>query len=178
MVLWNLFVSFIKIGFVSFGGGYAMIPVIQYEVEKHGWLSVQQFTDVIAISGMSPGPIAANAAVFVGYKAGGISGAIIAILAISVPSLIIVLLVSLVFTKVQHQPMIQSAFYGLRPVITGMIIFAAVQFAIQNNLIGIHHFHVTSLLFLFVSLGLLLFTRLHPAFVILLSGIAGIIVYF
>lgn len=177
MLIWNIFISFLKIGFVAFGGGYAMIPVIQYEVEKQGWLTIQQFTDVIAIAGTAPGPIATNTAVFVGYKTAGILGAIIALIAISIPSLILVLLISLVFTKIQDRPMVQSTFYGLRPVITGMIIYAAIKFALENHIIGIHQFSIIGLLILITALCVLQFTKLHPAIVIILSGVTGIIIY-
>jgi len=177
-MMWNLFITFIKIGFISFGGGYAMIPVIEYEVLKHGWLKTQQFTDVISIAGMSPGPIATNSAVFVGYKIAGIPGAIVATLAISLPSLFLILLAALFFYKIQNNKLVQSLFYGLRPVITGFICYAAFRFSIYNHIIGGDHwFNGTSVLILLFSLGFLLFTRIHPLLVIFLSGIVGIMTY-
>src|SRR5699024_1232923 len=132
---WSLFLSFLKIGFVSFGGGCAMIPVIEYEVQAHHWLTTREFTDAVAIAGMAPGPIATNSAVFVGYKVGGVTGSVVAALAVSLPSLIIVVLIALFMKKIENSPMMDYAFYGLRPVITGLIVYAAIKFALQNDIL-------------------------------------------
>jgi chromate transporter len=177
-MLWSLFVTFLKIGFVSFGGGYAMIPMMEYEIQKHGWLTDQQFTDAVAIAGISPGPIATNCAVFVGYKIAGILGAITSLFAISLPSLLLILLIALFFKKIQDNPIVQSAFYGLRPVITGLIGYAAIRFAMQNHLLGGEHgFDGRGFLVLFAALGVLLLTKIHPVLLILFSGILGIVIY-
>ncbi len=178
---WSLFLSFLKIGFVSFGGGYAMIPVIEYEVQAHQWLTTQEFTDAVAIAGMSPGPIATNSAVFVGFKVGGISGAIISAIAVSLPSLIIVLSIVLFLKKAANSPLMDYAFYGLRPVITGLIAYAAIKFAIQNDIINsvhILHFDWIGILFVIAGLGLILFKKVNPVVIILLSGVMGVIVYY
>jgi chromate transporter len=177
-MLWSLFVSFLKIGCISFGGGYAMIPVMENEIQKQGWLTAQQFTDAITIAGMSPGPIATNCAVFVGYKIAGILGAITSLFAISLPSLLLILLIALFFRKIQDKPIVQSASYGLRPVITGFIGYAAIRFAIQNHLVGGEHwFDGRGLLVMFAALAVLLLTNIHPVLVILFSGVLGIVVY-
>src|SRR5690625_4764522 len=171
----DLFLSFLKIGFVSFGGGYAMIPVIEYEVQAHHWLTTQEFTDAVAIAGMSPGPIATNSAVFVGYKVGGMLGATISAIAVSIPSLIIVVIISIFMYKMKDQSLMDYAFYGLRPVITGLIAYAAIKFAIQNDIIGglqgFMNFDWIGILFVLAGLGLILFTRINPVMVILLSGV-------
>jgi chromate transporter len=176
-----LFYTFLKIGFISFGGGYAMIPVIEYEVQAHGWMTTQEFTDVIAIAGMSPGPIATNSAVFVGFKVGGLWGAIIAALAVSLPSLIIVLVIVLFLVKIKKDRIMDYAFYGLRPVITGLIAFAAIRFAMQNDIIrtGLQVWNVDwiGILFILVVLVILLKTKINPAIVILLSGLFGMLIY-
>lgn len=176
-MLFDLFIAFFKIGLISFGGGYAMIPIIEYEVHHHGWLTTQQFTDVVAIAGMAPGPIATNCAVFVGYKLAGILGAIISAVSVSLPSLLLIVLVAHWFKKVQHHPYVQSTFYGLRPVITGLILYAAVRFAIQNQIIG-QGYDIAGILILILALLCLLFTKIHPIGVIALSGIIGIFVYY
>ena len=82
MVLWELFHTFLLMGFVSYGGGYAMIPIIEAAVSEYGWMSAEQLTNMIAIAGMSPGPIAANSAILVGYSTAGLKGAIISAIAI------------------------------------------------------------------------------------------------
>ena len=137
MVLWELFSTFFIIGFVSFGGGYAMIPVIETEVSQHGWMTTQQFTDAIAIAGMSPGPIATNSAVLVGYSAAGVTGAMIAALGILLPAIILVIVVGTFFIKLHHNLVVQSMFYGLRPIVTSLVIYAAISFALSNHLLSL-----------------------------------------
>lgn len=179
MILWELFKTFLIIGSFSFGGGYAMISVIETEVTSHGWMTTQQFTDVIAIAGMSPGPIATNSAVIVGYQVAGLSGAIFSALGMVLPSLTIVLIIGLFFYKASNKSrLVQSAFYGLRPIIVGLILYGAIKFAISNQLIGSFSFQTVSMIAIFaLSLFSLIKLQLHPAFVILLSGIAGVILY-
>lgn len=178
MLIWDLFWTFFMIGFVSFGGGYAMIPVIELEVSRHGWMTTQEFTDVIAIAGMSPGSIATNSAVFVGYQTARLPGAIVSALGMMLPSLAIILIVATIFYRASSSKIVQSAFYGLRPIITGLIIYAAIRFAISNEFFGALSWYTFSLLFIFVlSLFALLRLRMHPVFVIMLSGLIGIAFY-
>src|SRR4051812_515512 len=110
-MLWSLFITFFVIGFVSFGGGYAIIPVIEHEALRHGWMTSQQLIDIIAIAGMSPGPIATNTAVFIGFQTAGLWGAVISAIAITLPSIMIVFLIAMFFYKINDMPMVQSAFY-------------------------------------------------------------------
>lgn len=178
MILLELFKTFFVIGLVSFGGGYAMIPVMEREVTARGWMSTQEFTDIIGIAGMSPGPIATNSAVFVGYQTAGITGAIFSALGMILPSLIIILIVATFFYKASKNRLVQSAFYGLRPIIVGLIIYAAVKFAISNNLIGALSFNTISLLLIFLmALFALIRLHIHPAYVIILSGLVGVLLY-
>ncbi|OLO38035.1 chromate transporter [Alkalihalophilus pseudofirmus] len=178
MLLLELFKTFFVIGLVSFGGGYAMIPVIEREVTSRGWMTTQEFTDIIAIAGMSPGPIATNSAVFVGYQTAGIAGAVFSALGMILPSLIIILIVATFFYKSSKNRIVQSAFYGLRPSIVGLIIFAAIKFANSNHLIGSLTFYTLSLLGIFIlSLYALIRLHVHPAYVIILSGLIGIALY-
>ncbi|MDQ8737993.1 chromate transporter [Paenibacillus sp. LHD-38] len=86
-MLWELFITFLKIGIVSFGGGYAVIPLIQYEVASRGWLESAEYQETISIAGMAPGPIATNSATLVGYKTAGLGGAIMSTLGMVIPSL-------------------------------------------------------------------------------------------
>lgn len=178
MILLKLFWTFLLIGSVSFGGGYAMIPVIEIEVSNNGWMTTQEFTDVIAIAGMSPGPIATNSAIFVGYQTAGILGAISSSLGMVLPSLIIVLVISSFFKKINHHKLVKSSFYGLRPVITGLIIYAAISFAISNHLVGSLSWHTFSTFIIYlVALLCLVYLKMHPLLVIFASGIVGIIIF-
>ena len=135
MVLWELFKTFFITGFVSFGGGYAMIPIIEKAVTEYGWMSAERLTNMIAIAGMSPGPIAANSAILIGYSAAGISGAIVSAIGILLPSLILVITVAAFFVKLHHNPLVERMFYGLKPLVTSLIIFAAIKFALANNML-------------------------------------------
>jgi chromate transporter len=178
MILLDLFKTFFTIGLISFGGGYAMIPVIEMEVTSQEWMTIQEFTDIIAIAGMSPGPIATNSAIFVGYQTAGFAGAVVSALGMILPSLIIILIISTFFTKANKHRNVQSAFYGLRPIIVGLIIYAAIKFAISNELIGTMSLHTVSLLGIFaISLLALIKFKIHPAFVIFIAGVVGVIFY-
>lgn len=179
MLLLELFATFFMIGLVSFGGGYAMIPLIQEEVvERHGWMTLQEFTDVVAVAGMSPGPISTNSAVYIGYAQGGLAGAAAAALGMSLPSLLIILALGAVFKRVKDSFAVQSAFYGLRAIVTGLIIYAAVLFAVNNGLVSGWSWHTVSLLAVFVcSLVALIRFKIHPIYVILGSGIIGMFLY-
>nr|WP_263327725.1 chromate transporter [Neobacillus sp. Marseille-Q6967] len=178
MILLELFWMFLLIGLVSFGGGYAIIPMIEIEVIKNGWMTTHQFTDVIAIASMSPGPIATNSAILVGYQVQGISGAITAGLGMVVPSLFLVIIISIFFYRMNKNKYVESAFYGLRPIITGLIGYAAIKFAISNHLVDSISWYSFSLVLIFLlSLFALVKLRLHPALVILMSGILGAAIY-
>lgn len=167
------------IGFISFGGGYAMIPVINEEVvNNHGWMSAQAFTDVIAVAGMSPGPIATNTAIFIGYNQAQLPGAIVSAIGMTLPSLMIILVVATFFYKVYKNKWVKSAFYGLRPIITGLIFYAAITFAINNGLVSSVSWHTFSLLAIYAAaLFALIKLKTHPIMVIIMSGLIGIAVY-
>ncbi|WP_040203678.1 chromate transporter [Neobacillus jeddahensis] len=179
MVLWQLFKTFFLMGFVAFGGGYAMIPLIESAVTKYGWMTAEKFTNVIAIAGMSPGPIATNSAILIGYSVDGFIGAIIAAIGILLPSIILVIVVATFFIKVHHHPIVQSMFYGLKPIVASLIIYAAISFAKSNQLVTLKvSYHSVTLLLIFgLSLFALLKLRWHPLYVILLSGLVGVALY-
>jgi chromate transporter len=126
MILLELFWSFFRIGLFSFGGGYAMIPLIQSEIQQHGWLTAAQFADIVAIAEMTPGPIAINSATYVGYMVAGIAGSLVATAGVTLPSLLLVLLVARFFARYQNHPLYTMIFYGIRPVVVGLIASAAI----------------------------------------------------
>ena len=111
----TLFLTFFKIGAFTFGGGYAMIPLIQKEVvDNHKWVTADDILEVIAIAESTPGPIAVNAATFVGYKFGGFLGAFMATLGVVTPSFFIIVLLSSVISRFQDNKVVQYAFFGIR----------------------------------------------------------------
>jgi chromate transporter len=177
-MLWSLFITFLKIGFISFGGGYAMIPIIQQEVFAHAWLSQADFADAVALAGMAPGPIATNSATLVGYKTAGLMGAIVSTSGMVFPSLIVIILIAAFFYKVHHNKWITASFYGLRPIVTGLIIYSAIHFGFSgqsNNILTWHT--LATLLISTAAVFAILHYRMHPLTVILLSGFLGIAIF-
>lgn len=122
---WRLFLTFLKIGAFTFGGGYAMIPLIQKEtVEKQGWMTDDDILEIIAIAESTPGPIAINAATFVGFKVAGFHGAMLATLGVVAPAFCIISCISLVLKEFQHVKAVQYAFNGIRAGVLALIIKA------------------------------------------------------
>lgn len=119
----QLFWTYTKIGLFGFGGGYAMLSLVQDEVVvKQGWITEQQFTDIVALSQVTPGPIGINSATYIGYTAtGSILGAIVATLAVSLPSFILVMLISIAFSRFRQNRWVEAAFVGIRPASVGLI---------------------------------------------------------
>ena len=118
-ILW----SFLKIGAFTFGGGYAMIPIIQHEVIiRRRWLSEREFSDLLTLAQAAPGPISLNTAVFVGYKQRKYLGALAAILGVVIPSFVIILVVAMFFANVRHNHWVDAAFRGMRPAVVALII--------------------------------------------------------
>lgn len=174
-MIWNLLFVFFKIGLLSFGGGYAIIPMIQHEAIKGGWLSELEFQEVVSIAGMAPGPVATNSATLIGYRIAGMEGAIVAALGMILPSLIIAIILSIFFYRLRDSQWMKTIFYGLRPVITGLIVFAAIRFGFM----GQEHNFLTwqtfgTLIIVCVSLYGLMKIKLHPLTVIVGSGILGV----
>ena len=119
----TLFISFAKIGLFTFGGGYAMIPLIQQEViDNKKWLERQEFLELLTLAQSSPGPMSLNTAVFVGYKMNGIKGALSALLGAVLPSFVIILLIAMFFSSIRHNPTVEAVFKGMRPAVVALII--------------------------------------------------------
>lgn len=128
MIYLQLFISFLKIGTFSFGGGYAAVPLIQAEIiDKHAWLTMSEFTDLITISQMTPGPIAINSATFIGIRLAGIPGAVVASFASVLPQLIIVGAFSVIYQKYRNLSTMQEVLKILRPAVVSMIAVAGVS---------------------------------------------------
>lgn len=169
----QLFISFFKIGLFGFGGGYAILSLIQHEIEIHGWMTPSEFTDVIAISQMTPGPIGINSATYVGYTASGtILGSVVATFAIVLPSFIIMITLVRFFFYLRGNKYMEYAFLGLRPVVIGLIGAAAVVLMTDENFIDYISFIIFGAVFLLSLRG-----KIHPIYLIVMAGIAGFIIY-
>jgi chromate transporter len=132
MVLLKLFYIFFKIGLVGFGGGYAILTMIQKELEIQGWMTSSEFSNIAAISQMTPGPIAVNAATYVGYRVGGFWGSFLATAGVSLPSFILVILVVRFMMKVKDSLWMESFMKGIRPVTVALITSAAIFFSYES----------------------------------------------
>ena len=131
MIYLQLFLSFLQIGLFSFGGGYAAMPLIQDQVvTAHGWLSMPEFTDLITISQMTPGPIAINSATFVGMKIAGVPGAIAATVGCVFPSCVIVTLLARLYLKYRDMSLLQGILGSLRPAVVAMVAAAGISILI------------------------------------------------
>lgn len=130
---WKIFLVFAKIGAFTIGGGMAMIPLIQNEIVRRGWMKEEDFPDIIALSQSAPGLLAVNIAIFTGYRLKGSKGSIVATIASVLPSIIIILLIAMVFTGYQENPTVISIFKGIRPVVVALIAVPMVQMARKSN---------------------------------------------
>ncbi len=130
---WQIFLAFAKIGAFTFGGGYAMLPIIRNEIVKRGWLNEEDFTDIIALAQSAPGLLAVNISIFTGHKLKGTKGSIVATLGSILPSFIIILAVAMLFTGYQDNPTITKIFKGIRPVIVALIAVPMIEMAKKSN---------------------------------------------
>lgn len=182
MLYLQLFYTFFKIGLFGFGGGYAMLSMIQGEVvTRYGWLTSQEFTDIVAISQMTPGPIGINSATYVGFTAtGSIWGSIIATLAVVLPSFILMLAISKFFLKYQKHPVVEAVFSGLRPAVVGLLASAALVLMNAENFSSpkedMYSFIISCLIFLIAFIGTRKY-KINPILMIVVCGIAGLILY-
>lgn len=174
MIYFELMYVYLKIGLFGFGGGYAMLSLIQFEVvDRHQWLTSQQFTDIVAISQMTPGPIGINSATYIGYTVtGNVWGSVIATLAVCLPSFLLVLLISYYFAKFKNNRYVNAAMSGLLPMSVGLIAAAALLLMNRENFID-----YKSLLIFAAAFMLTWRYKIHPILTICLAGTAGLILY-
>ena len=177
-----LFLEFFKMGALTFGGGYAMIPFIEETVLRHGWMTTTELVDFIAISESTPGAFAVNISTYIGSEVGGILGAIVATLGLVLPPFIIILLIAKVYAKIKENIIVQGAMLGLKATVVGLIgatvlrvgreifFFEGINLAVLRSA----NFYVSLGIFA-VALFLLLYKKLNPILIIVLSAAAGIL---
>ena len=180
MIYLQLFYTFFKIGLFGFGGGYAMLSMIQGEVvTRYDWVSTQEFTDIVAISQSTPGPIGINAATYVGFTAtGSIWGSVIATFAVVLPSFILMLTISKFFLKYQKHPAVEAVFSGLRPAVVGLLASAALVLMNVENFGSPTDdtYTISIIIFLVAFIGTKKY-HANPILMIIACGIAGLILY-
>ncbi len=191
MIFLELFLTFLEIGAFTFGGGYAMLPLIQEEVLRNGWLTEEQIINFIAVSESTPGPFAINIATYVGSVVGGaggmgavwggILGAFLSTLGVVLPSFIIILIVAKFYEKFKKSSLVSGAMTGLKPAVVGLIGAAMIKLSLAVFFpAGLTLAVFTSPVFylsfaIFIIAALLAFKKAHPIIIILLSGALGII---
>lgn len=192
----KLFLTFIQIGVFGFGGGYAMLSMIQGEVvAHHHWLTSAEFTDIVAISQMTPGPIGINSATYCGYTAAlnealaqglpqpyvwGLLGSCMATFALVLPSLLLMLMVCRFLMRYRKHPSVEYVFSGLRPAVVGLLAAAALCLMTAENFstpsLNLWQFCISILLFLAAFFGTRKY-KVHPILMICLCGLAGLLLF-
>ncbi len=164
----RLFTTFFKIGAVTFGGGFAMIPLIQKEiVEEMCWMSQRECIDILGVTQVAPGAVAINSSIYIGYKLKGVRGALAAAAGMVLPSFLIITLIAMIFTRLQEQSFVLAFFQGVRPGIVAMIAYAAYRMS-THVLNKYFNWIVAALAFIGVVL-----VHIHPIAVIITGGLAG-----
>ena len=182
MKIWQLFYTFFEIGLFTFGGGYAMIPLIQDMVAKRGWCDLQTLVDFIAVSESTPGAFAINIATFIGIEKSGVLGAIASTLGVILPSFLIILLIAKNIERFENNTYVKSVMQGLRPVVVGMIGAAAasvMQLALvtsQTNGIVQIDFNAV-VIFVLIMVMSRAVKKIHPILLIAFSAVFGIVLY-
>lgn len=174
--LMDIFLIFLKIGAFTFGGGYAMIALLEDEfVDKRSWLNESEFLDMTAIAESTPGPVAINAATYLGYKLAGFKGALAASLAVCIPSFAIIYVISFFYERFQQITWVASAFKGIQACVVYLILSAGLRMFIKmkKNVFNISIFAVVSVSFIFVSLFGISFSTIYY---ILICGVVGVVV--
>jgi len=191
MLYLQLFITFFKIGLFGFGGGYGMLSLIQAEtVVHHDWLSSAEFTNIVAISQMTPGPIGINSATYCGYAAVhnaglgepmAILGSAVATFALVLPSLILMILISRLFIRYMHSTVVESVFSGLRPAVVGLLGAAALMLMTSDNFsswtVSPWQFCISIALFVATFVGTKV-AKVHPIKMILWSAFAGLMLLY
>lgn len=180
MIYLKLFLVFLEIGAFTFGGGYAMLPLVEEQVLAHGWLSMEEIVDFIAVSESTPGPFAVNMATYVGKETAGIFGSFCATLGVVLPSFGIVLIVAKCFDRFRRSRVVQGCMSGLKPAVIGLIGAALVStgsavFFPEGALLAAlktGEFWVSAAIF--VCMLVLALKKVHPILIILLSAVLGI----
>ena len=181
MIYLLLFFEFFKIGAFTFGGGYAMLPLIREAALHNGWMTEDAVVDFIAVSESTPGPLAINMATHVGYNVGGIFGSFFATLGVVLPSFIVILIVAGIYERFKKSRLVKGVMSGLKPCVVGLIAFAALTVAqtvffpegLAISVFSVPSFYISLALFLLCAV--LAFKKVNPILIIVLSGAIGVL---
>lgn len=178
----SLFLTFFKIGALTFGGGYAMLPMIEQEVMAHRWMELEELIDFIAVSESTPGPFAVNVSTYIGSRMGGFFGAVCATMGVVMPSFLIILIVVRAYQSCRENRFVEGALSGLRPGVVGLIAAALVSVGttvffpdgIRSDVVLTSRFWMSAVLFA-GSVWIRKKRKIHPAVLILMAAVVGII---
>ena len=179
MIYLQLFWAYLKIGIFGFGGGYAMLSMIQFEIVEHyQWMSMEEFADIVALSQMTPGPVSINIATFVGYTVGGFWGSMLATFAIVLPSLLLLLFVLKFLFKNKDNYIVKTTLSSMKPVIAGLIFVAALMMMNPSSFAdaGLHGSNI-SVIICAVTFVCVFWAKINPILLIIASGLVGYLVY-
>lgn len=172
MILWNIFFVFFRIGFCAFGGAYSFLPLLEKElIESYGWLTKEEFLDVLGVVKVFPGAISIKYATYTGYKIAGFPGAVMANLGNIVAPVLFIMFAFGLYAKYKDFPRVKNAFSMIQLVVFAMIIAAAFQVVNVNNFLNIK-----SLAVIIIAFCLFCFTKVHPALIIITAAALGIFI--
>ena len=181
MILLQLFLTFFKIGLFTFGGGYAMLPLIEKEVIAHSWMTMEELIDFIAVSESTPGPFAVNISTYIGTHTAGLPGALFATCGVVLPSFIIILIVAGLFKKFRDHPAVKEVMNGLKPAVVGLIASALLSLILAvfapDGLSSVNVFSESFLrsFVIFLIIFLLNLKKVKPVHLILISAVLGVL---
>ncbi len=179
MIYLQLLISYLKIGFLGFGGGYAMLSFIYHEVVvSHGWITGAELADIVAISQMTPGPIAINSATYIGYIVGGFWGAVVATIAVCTPAMTLMIIITRSFLRLRGNPYVDSIVRMMKPVVVGMIAAAGLTMIFppdDSSQSFIDHWSWILFSIAFIAAAS---KRVSLILIIIASAIAGIVIYY
>lgn len=184
MIYLEIFLSYLQIGFFSIGGGYAALPMVSSIVlDQRGWLSLQEFADMVTLSVMSPGTVAVNTATFVGFKLGGVFGAIVAVVGCMLPAFVIIILLSYLLERYSHLVFIDGIMGGIRPAVTGLIASAALSILFLSlfHTKTVHTIRSVDIVAVMIAVLSFFFARqrkTNPVLIILGAGVIGMVLYY
>lgn len=188
----TLFFIFFKLGFFSFGGGYTMIPLVEQQLKAYGIeILPEAISNITAIAGLSPGPVGVNLSIGFGYELGGFLGVTAAFIGVALPSLITVIIVAILFEKIYHSKYLEWALRGLRPIVVGIILYAAVNMAMKNGIlfavkpiassiniaVSGYYFNLLSIIIFAAAFFAMLKTKIHPIVMIVIGAVTGCILF-
>ncbi len=173
----KLFFTFLKLGLVSFGGGYAMLPLIEHQAQNNGWLKTGEFGEIMTIAGVSSGSIAENSAVLIGYNVNNISGAVFSGLGMVLPAFTLAVVLGSLLYRIKNNEFVKKVFYILKPIIVSLILYAALKFAIINEIISLSGIGFNNILIIAVSFIMVTYFKIHPALIFLTASITGMLIF-